>query len=123
MSPSVMKRRIAGLGLLLAFLTAPALGAVELASCSPCCPQSAAENPCDPAEAPCLSFSDVACCEVAPASAPPPASRSLDAPGAQPIVVAACPRAPVVQRVQPSPIPGDLALRTSPLRLSVVLLI
>ena len=123
MSPRVMKRRFAGLGLVFAFLTAPALGAVELASCSPCCPRPAAENPCDPAEAPCLSFSEVACCEVAPASAPPPASRSLDAPGAQPIVVAACPRAPVVQRVQPPPIPGDLALRTSPLRLSVVLLI
>jgi len=123
MSPQVMKRRIAGLGLLLAFLAAPALGAVELASCSPCCPRPAAEDPCDPGEAPCHSFSEVACCEIAPASAPPPASRSLDAPNAQPTVVAAGPRAAVVQRVQPPPIPGDLALRTSPLRLSVVLLI
>lgn len=123
MSPRVMKRRLAGLGLLLAFLTAPALGAVELGSCSPCCPRPAAEGPCDPGEAPCLSFSDVACCEIAPASAPPPAGRSLDAPGAQPIVFVTCPRAPVVQRVQPPPVPGDLALWTSPLRLSVILLI
>lgn len=123
MSPHAMKLRIASLGLLLVFLSAPVLGAAELASCSPCCPRPAAEAPCDPSDAPCHSFARVACCEVAPAAALPPASGSVDVPGSQPTVVAACPRAPVVQRVQPPPIVGDLALRTSPLRLSVVLLI
>jgi hypothetical protein len=60
---------------------------------------------------------------VAPWAPASQAKRSIDVPSFQTLVAAFCPIAPAPQRAHLSGMGRDLALRTSSLRLSVVLLI
>ncbi len=115
-----MKDRIAVLALAIAFFAAPALGATAMESCPPCCPQ-AGDAPCQGGEAPCLSLGNVSCCDAAPAAPASQAQRSGAAPTLHPLTTAVRPGAPVPQHARGPRIAGELALLTSPLRLSVVL--
>jgi hypothetical protein len=115
-----MQHTIAVLALAVGFLAAPTFAAVAMDGCPPCCPQPA-NAPCETGEAPCVSVAVASCCD-----APPPASeakRSIDAPNFQPVATMARTSAPVPRRAAPVRSGADLALLTSPLRLSVVLLI
>ena len=116
-----MKGRIAVLALAIGFIAAPALGAVAMHSCPPCCPQPA-DAPCQTAEALCVPLA-VSCCDAAPAAPASQAKGSIDSPTLHWLATAVRPGTPVPQHARAPRIAGDLALRTSPLRLSVVLLI
>ncbi len=117
-----MNGRIVVLALAIGFFAAPSLGAAAMDSCPPCCPQ-AADAPCETGEAPCVSLSAISCCDVAAAALASQAKRSIDAPTLHRATHAVRASAPISQHVQALRIAGDLALLTSPLRLSVVLLI
>ena len=119
-----MQRIIASLTLAIAFLAAPTLGIAAMDACPPCCAQ-ADEAPCEAEDAPCLSVAVVSCCEAQPAKTPPEAKRQIDPKNGEELHPSA-PRsgAQYSPSVSPTrPPDADLALRTSPLRLSVVLLI
>ena len=111
-----MKGRIAVVALAMGFFAAPTLGAVAMDSCPPCCS-------CETGEAPCGSLAAVTCCDAAPAAPASQAKRSIDAPTLHPVATAVSSSTPVPQHACAPRIAGDLALLTSPLRLSVVLLI
>lgn len=117
-----MQRGIAVLVLAIGFLAAPLSGAAALDSCSPCCPQPA-DAPCETGDAPCVHLAAASCCDLAPVAPAPEAKRSTEAPSFHPLVTAVRSSAPVPRPVALARTGGDLALRTSPLRLSVVLLI
>lgn len=117
-----MKGRIAVLALAVGFLAAPTLGAVAMDSCPPCCPQPA-DAPCETGQTPCEFLAATPCCDAAPAAPSSPAKRSLDGPGFQLVAAGIRSSAPPQQPVLPPRVAGDLAVLTSPLRLSVVLLI
>lgn len=112
-----MKSRIAVLAVTLAFLAAPALGTGAQDSCAPCCP--AAQAPCESGDGPCASLGAIPCCETAPQAPASQAKRSLELP--HPEASAPRARAPIPAGIPAPPIARDLALLTSPLRLSVVL--
>lgn len=118
-----MTHRIAALALAIAFLIAAPLGASEgMDSCAPCCPQPA-EAACASGEIPCESLATGCCCELTPAAAASVAQRSVDGPALLPVARAVRTRSQAPRTALPPPGDGDLALLTSPLRLSVVLLI
>ncbi len=117
-----MKGRIAVLALAIGFIAAPALGAVAMDSCPPCCPQPA-DAPCQTGEALCVPLAAVSCCDMAPAAPASQAKRSIDSPTLHWVAAAVGPSTQVPQHACAPRIAGDLALLTSPLRLSVVLLI
>ena len=117
-----MQRFIAVLALAIGFLAAPTLGAVAMDVCPPCCPQPA-DAPCETGDAPCISLSVASCCAAPPAAPASEAKRQIDAPNFQPVAVATRWNPPLPRTVGPALADADLALRTSPLRLSVVLLI
>jgi hypothetical protein len=118
-----MKGRIAALALAIVLLAAPTLGAAEtMGACPPCCPQLA-EAPCEMGEAPCASLAAAPCCDVAPAAPASQARRSVEAPNLHPAAAALRASVPAPPRLASHRAAGDLALRTSTLRFSVVLLI
>lgn len=118
-----MKGRIAALAFSIALLAAPMLGAAAtMDPCPPCCPQLA-DAPCQTGEAPCTSLAAAPCCDVAPAAPASQAKRPIDAPSVHLAAAAVSPHVPAPPRVAAPRVVGDLALLTSPLRLSVVLLI
>ena len=117
-----MKGRIAVLAVAIGFLAVPTLGATAMDSCPPCCPQPA-DAPCETGEAPCVSLAAVPCCDVAPVVPASRAKPSIDAPAFHAVATSVRPSAPVPQHAHAPRVAGDLALLTSPLRLSVVLLI
>ena len=117
-----MKRRIAVLALAVGFYAAPTFGAVAMDSCPPSCPHLA-DAPCETGEARCVSMSAVPCCDMAPSGATSQAKQSTRAPTLHLMATAVRSSAPTSERARASRIGGDLALLTSPLRLSVVLLI
>ena len=103
-----MKLRIAALALAVAFVAAPALGALARA-CPPCADQGAGD--------PCSSLAAVSCCGVAGSAAP--AKSTLDAPN----VKGAADHGVAAWITSSSAAPSEryeLAAPTSPLRLSVV---
>jgi hypothetical protein len=102
-----MKLRIAALALALAFVAAPALGAIARSGCAPC--------PMPEAGGPCASFAAMSCCGDM-ASTPP---AKVDAPTLQ--AIAGSGAATWVAAVAAAPrVAHDFAAETSPLRLSVV---
>ncbi len=117
-----MKGRIAVLALAIGFIAAPALSAVAIDSCPPCCPQPA-DAPCQAGEALCVPLAAVSCCDMAPAAPASQAKGSIDSPTFQWVATAVRPNTPVPRHARAARIAGDLAPLTSPLRLSVVLLI
>ncbi len=117
-----MKGRIAVLALAIGVIAAPALGAVAMDSCPPCCPQPA-DAPCQTGEALCVPLAAVSCCDMAPAAPAYQAKGSIDSPTPLWVETAVRPGTPVPQHADAPRITGDLAPLTSPLRLSVVLLI
>ena len=117
-----MKGRIAVLAFAIGFIAAPALAGVAMDSCPPCCPQPA-DTPCQAGEARCVPLAAVSCCDMAPAAPAFQAKGSLDSPTLHWVATAVRPGAPVPEQARGPRIAGDLALLTSPLRLSVVLLI
>lgn len=117
-----MQRFIAVLALAIGFLAAPTLGAVARDLCPPCCPQPV-DAPCEAGDAPCISVSAASCCDAPPAAPASEAKRKIDPPSFQPVAAAARWNPPLPRTVGPPPADADLALRISPLRLSVVLLI
>ena len=117
-----MKSRIAALALAIGFMAAPALAAVAMHSCPPCCPQPS-DAPCHTGDVPCVSLVAVPCCGVAPAAPASQAKRSADSPTLHWVATSGRPSTPVPQHARALRIAMDLALLASPLRLSVVLLI
>ncbi len=117
-----MKGQIAVLAVAIGFLAVSTLGAVAMDSCPPCCPQPA-DAPCETAEAPCVALAAVPCCDVAPVVPASQAKRAIDGPAFLGLATSLRPSAPVPQHAHAPRVAGDLALRTSPFRLSVVLLI
>ena len=117
-----MQRTIATLALLVGFLATPTLGAVAMDSCPPCCPQPA-DAPCETGDAPCASIAVASCCEAPPAAPTSEAKRKIEAPSFHPVATAAQWSPPRARSADPLSADVDLAPRTSPLRLSVVLLI
>ena len=117
-----MKDRIAVLALAIGFLAAPGLRAVAMDSCPPCCRQPG-DCPCETGEAPCETLSTLSCCDVAPAAPAFQAKRSIDAPVPQPVALAVPFGVPTPKRTPSSRARRDLVALSSPLRLSVVLLI
>ncbi len=117
-----MKGRIAVLALAIGFIAAPALGAVAMDSCPPCCPRPA-DAPCQTGEALCVPLAAVSCCDMAPAAPASQAKASIDSPTLHGLATAVRPGTPIPRHACVPRIAGDLAQLTSPLRLSVVLLI
>jgi hypothetical protein len=113
-----MKARIAVLTLAIAFVAAPALGAIALAACPPC-EMPPAHAPCEPGAIGCASLAAASCCELAPVTAP--AKRSTEQPTPQPVIIALRASTPAPPHAPAPRIAAGLALRSSPLRLSVVL--
>jgi hypothetical protein len=118
-----MIQRIAVLAIAMTFLTAPALGAVAMDSCSPCCTHPVDVDPCETGDAPCVSIAAEPCCEVAPAAPVLPAKRLIEPPSFQPAAAAHHASAAIPQRARPLRNTWHAALRPLPLRLSVILLI
>ena len=120
---SGMKRAVAALALALGFFASPILGIAAMDVCPPCCSQPA-EAPCESGDAPCLSVAVVSCCDAPLAALSSDAKRNIDPPNHKHLVTMVR-RAPPVSFsiVLPPWSDADLALRTSPLRLSVVLLV
>ncbi len=112
-----MKARIAVLALAIVFVTAPALGVLASAACAPC-EMSSADAPCEPGAMSCVSLAAASCCDVAPFAAPAKRSSEQTPP---PVVTALRPSAPGSPHARAPRFTADLALRSSPLRLSVVL--
>ncbi len=116
-----MKGRTAAIALAIVSLTLPAARVVPMDTCR-CCPQ-AAEAPCESAQAPSESMAAMPCCTAAPATPPSSAKPLVEAPVSHPLPIAMHSSTQTPAR---SPLAGsaaDLAVTTSPLRLSVVLLI
>ena len=113
-----MQGRIAVLGLAIGFLAAPGLGAVEMDTCPPCCPQPT-DTPCEP----CASLAAMACCDAPPVAPASPQTRAIDPPALHPIAGAVRFGVPTPRRTLLARVADDLAVATTPLRLSVVLLI
>jgi hypothetical protein len=121
-NPSMIRRRSMAAVLLMVILTvAPGL-ALAATACAPhCCP--AAEQPVGEVDDCRTGFAHRVCCSDAPASLSASAPAMTDGPVLQGIL-------PRIEAFSPDPADGrprrldaELALRTSPLRLSVVLLI
>lgn len=124
-----VKRRTAILVLLIMGLIAtpgaapaPGLGAVAKDSCPPCCPQPV-DSPCQTGAGPCVSLTAVPCCDGAPAAPASRAKRSADSPNVPLAVVAVRSISTIPRHAGAAQRDVDLSLLTSPLRLSVVLLI
>lgn len=118
-----MKRTIAALALALGFFASPILGIAAMDVCPPCCSQPE-EAPCESGEAPCLSIAVVSCCDASPAALSSDAKRNIDLPNQKHLVTTARRGPPVsLSIVLPPWSDADLALCTSPLQLSVVLLV
>jgi len=117
-----VKRRTAILVLLTGLVAAPGLGAVARDACPPCCPQPV-DSPCQTAEAPCVSLTAVPCCEGAPATPASPAKQSADPPSVRLDALAVRPVSTVTGHPGAPQRDRNLPLLTSPLRLSVVLLL
>ena len=117
-----MKGRIVVLALAIAFIAAPTLGVVAMDGCPPCCHQPADED-CKTGAAPCVSMASTSCCDVAPAAPAPQPFRSTDSPTLGWISAAVSLGAPVPRRADTPRVTETMAPLTSPLRLSVVLLI
>ncbi len=115
-----MKGRIAVLAVAIGFLAVPTLGAKAMDSCPPCCPQPA-DAPCETGEAPCVSLAAVPCCDVSPVVPASQAKRSIEGPAFHAVATSVRLSAPVPQHAHAPRVAGDLALLTSPFRLSVVL--
>jgi len=113
-----MKARIAALALAIAFLAAPALGALASTVCAPC-EMAPAGAPCEPGAMSCASLAAANCCDLAPVTAP--AKRSSEQPTPPPVATVLRPSEPVSPHARAPRLTADLALRSSPLRLSVVL--
>jgi hypothetical protein len=105
-------RRLA-LGLAFACLLAPLALA---ASGDPCCAGMVA--PCHEDPAPCATLDAATCCDVAPATAPPPAERECQAAQAAFARATSSAAAHAPLPVAPAPAPARVA---TPLQLSVVL--
>ena len=105
-----MKTRIAALALAIAFVAAPAFGALARAACPPCAAQ--------PADAgPCTSLAVGPCCgQVTPAAT---AKAPIDAPTVHAISGSGSAAAVSAYALAPRAA-HELAASTSPLRLSVV---
>jgi hypothetical protein len=121
-----MKIRLASLALAFAFLAAPALGAVSADACMPCCPGMESESGdahCGTDAGSCEHLAAESCCKAAPAAPARVSTRSIDAPSLQPVLCASS-LAAVTPLVAANPHrAAAVALRSSPRRLSVVLLI
>jgi len=117
-----MKGRIVVLALAIAFIAAPTLGVVAMDGCPPCCHQPADED-CKTGEAPCVSTASASCCDLAPAAPSPQPIRSTHSPTLGWISAAVILGPPVPRCVDTPRATETMAPLTSPLRLSVVLLI
>ncbi len=117
-----MKGRIAVLALAIGFILAPTLGVVAMDCGALCCHQPA-DAPCKTGEAPCVSTASASCCDAAPAAPAPQPMRSTDSPTLDWVSTAVSLGTPARRHVHTPRIAASMAPLTSPLRLSVVLLI
>jgi len=114
---------VAALAIAIALIAVPTPGVAPAMDAGPPCCWQRADAPCQTGEAACTSLAAATCCDVAPAAPASQTKSSIDAPSLHRVASAMTPGVPVPSRVAAPRVAENLTLLTSPLRLSVVLLI